>query len=154
MKIGLSSATLSQMDMTDLARWTIRPRLMAVPGVANVAIWGERDRQFQVLVDPDRLRSHNVTLDAVVKYARDAVTPETGGFIDTPNQRLSVTNIQPVKTVQDLAKVQVPTSRNAIPATPTQSGFTAPLRLGEIADVREGFPPPICLLYTSPSPRD
>jgi CzcA family heavy metal efflux pump len=143
MKIGLSSATLSQMDMTDLARWTIRPRLMAVPGVANVAIWGERDRQFQVLVDPDRLRSHNVTLDAVVKSARDAVTPETGGFIDTPNQRFSVTNIQPVKTVQDLAKVQVPTSRNAIPATPTQSGFTAPLRLGEIADVREGFPPPI-----------
>ncbi len=37
---------LSQMEMTDLARWTIRPRLMAVPGVANVAIWGERDRQY------------------------------------------------------------------------------------------------------------
>ncbi len=40
LKIGLSSATLSQMDMTTLARWTIRPRLMAVPGVANVAILG------------------------------------------------------------------------------------------------------------------
>ena len=66
LKIGVSSATLSQMEMTDLARWTIRPRLMAVPGVANVAIWGERDRQFQVLVDPDRLRAHNVTRVALI----------------------------------------------------------------------------------------
>ena len=57
LKIGMSSKTLSQMEMTTLARWTIRPRLMAIPGVANVAIWGQRDRQLQVLVDPDRLRA-------------------------------------------------------------------------------------------------
>src|SRR5437660_12514646 len=47
--IGLSSNKLSQMDLTELARWTIRPRLMALSGVANVAIWGQPDRQFQVL---------------------------------------------------------------------------------------------------------
>src|SRR5579871_6837236 len=63
MKIGVSSDEMSQMDMTILARWTIRPRLMAIPGVANVAIWGQRDRQFQVLVDPDELQAHGVTLD-------------------------------------------------------------------------------------------
>ena len=63
LKIGVSSKTLSQMDLTALARWTIRPRLMAIPGVANVAIWGQRDRQLQVLVNPDRLRAHNLTLD-------------------------------------------------------------------------------------------
>ena len=61
------------MDLTTLARWTIRPRLMAIPGVANVAIWGQRDRQFQVLVDPDRLRGHGVTLDDV--DARRRATP-------------------------------------------------------------------------------
>ncbi len=55
MKIGMSSKKLSQMELSALARWTIRPRLMAVPGVANVAIWGQRDRQLQVLVDPDRM---------------------------------------------------------------------------------------------------
>jgi Cu/Ag efflux pump CusA len=65
LKIGVSSKTLSQMDLTILAKWTIRPRLMAIPGVANVAIWGQRDRQFQVMVDPDRLRLNGVTLDAV-----------------------------------------------------------------------------------------
>ena len=56
MKIGIWSEKLSQRDLTDLAVWTIRPQLMAIPGVANVAIWGQRDKQFQVLVDPDRLR--------------------------------------------------------------------------------------------------
>ena len=70
MKIGITSPKLSQMEMTELARWTIRPRLMAVPGVANVAIWGQRDRQFQVKVHPDRLRAHGVTLDAVANAAR------------------------------------------------------------------------------------
>jgi Cu/Ag efflux pump CusA len=73
MKIGVWSSTdpdtgkprLDQMGLTVLAKWTIRPRLMAISGVANVAIWGQRDRQFQVLVDPDRLRAHDVSLDAV-----------------------------------------------------------------------------------------
>src|SRR5271168_3631048 len=60
LKIGVSSDKLSKMDLTILAKWTIRPRLMAIPGVANVAIWGQRDRQFQVCVDPERLRSHDV----------------------------------------------------------------------------------------------
>ena len=65
MKIGVSSQKLDQMQLSELARWTIRPRLMAVPGVANVAIWGLRDRQLQVLVDPDRLRAAGVTLAEV-----------------------------------------------------------------------------------------
>lgn len=134
MKIGLSSATLSQMEMTDLARWTIRPRLMAVPGVANVAIWGERDRQYQVLVDPDRLRAHNVTLDTVVQAAREAVTPETGGFVDTPNQRMAITHVPLIAAAQDLARI--PLARHA-------PGFAAPLLLGEVAEVKESFPPPI-----------
>ena len=53
--VGLSSKDVSLIDMSVLARWTIRPRLLSVPGVANVAIWGQRDRQLQVQVDPDRM---------------------------------------------------------------------------------------------------
>src|SRR5947209_17317718 len=87
LKVGLSSKTLSQMDLTLLARWTIRPRLMAIPGVANVAIWGQRDTQYQVLVDPDRLRANGVSLDAVTKAVTDASTVGAGGFVDSPNQR-------------------------------------------------------------------
>jgi multidrug efflux pump subunit AcrB len=58
-----------------------------------VAIWGQRDRQLQVLVDPDRLRAHNVTLTDVERATRDAVAVAAGGFVDTPNQRLSVAHM-------------------------------------------------------------
>lgn len=131
LKIGISSDKLSQMEMTTLARWTIRPRLMSIAGVANVAIWGQRDRQLQVLVNPDRLRAHNVTLGQVQQAAGDAVELAGGGFLDTPNQRLAVSHVSPIATSNDLAQVVV-AYRNG-----------AALRLGDVADVVEGFPAPI-----------
>jgi CzcA family heavy metal efflux pump len=131
LKIGMSSAKLSQMELTTLARWTMRPRLMAIPGVANVAIWGERDRQIQVLIDPDRLKAHDVLLEDVVRVTRESVAPAAGGFLDTPNQRLAVTHVSPVNTPQDLARVPVAFRQGM------------PLTLGQVADVVEGFPPPI-----------
>ncbi len=131
MKIGVWSDTLSQMDMTILARWVIRPRLMAIPGVANVAIWGQRDKQYQVLVDPERLRMHGVTLDSVLKAATDASSVGAGGFVDTPNQRLSVRHRASVKTPEDLASTVVAFRGGA------------PLRLGDVADVVIGHPAPI-----------
>ncbi|HZM85137.1 MAG TPA: efflux RND transporter permease subunit [Blastocatellia bacterium] len=131
MKIGMSSASLSQMEMTTLARWTIRPRMMSIPGVANVAIWGQRDRQIQVLVDPDNLRAHNVTLDDVVRATRDAVSPAAGGFIDTPNQRLALTHLSAVARAEDLARV------------PVAFRDGSPLQLGDVAAVVEGHPAPI-----------
>ena len=131
LKIGISSEKLSQMEMTTLAKWTIRPRLMSIAGVANVAIWGERDRQLQVLVDPDRLRAHHVTLDQVRKAAGDAVELAGGGFIDTPNQRLAISHISPIETADDLARIVVAFRKGAA------------LRLGDVADVVEGFAAPI-----------
>ncbi len=131
LKIGLSSEKLSQMDMTILAKWTIRPRLMAIPGVANVAIWGQRDRQFQVLVDPEVLRAHDITLDAVVRAAGNATVVSAGGFVDTPNQRLAVRHWSPIQEPEDLARTVV-AFRDGVP-----------LRLGDVAEVTEGFPPPI-----------
>src|SRR5262245_21379154 len=131
LKIGITSKTLSQMEMTELARWTIRPRLMAVPGVANVAIWGQRDRQFQVLVDPARLRTHDVPLTAVERAAADAVALDGGGFVDTPNQRLAVRQQVGIYDAEDLGETMVA----------FRSG--TPLRLRDVADVVESFPPPI-----------
>lgn len=131
MKIGMTSKKLSQQEISELAVWTIRPRLMAIPGVANVAIWGQRDPQLQVLVDPDRLRAHNVTLDAVVRAAGDAVVLDAGGFVDTPNQRLAVRQVSPVLDAEDLANTVV-THLNG-----------APLLIGDVADVVIGTAPPI-----------
>jgi CzcA family heavy metal efflux pump len=131
MKIGITSPKLSQMEMTELARWTIRPRLMAVPGVANVAIWGQRDRQFQVIVDPEKLQAHDVSLATVERAAAEAVTLEGGGFLDTPNQRLAVRQQVGVYRAEDLGDVKV--------------DFRAgtPLCLRDVADVIESYPPPI-----------
>jgi CzcA family heavy metal efflux pump len=131
LKIGLWSDKLSQMDLTLLAKWTIRPRVMSIPGVANVAIWGQRDRQLQVLVEPDRLRANDVTLDAVITAAGKATSLEAGGFIDTPNQRLAVTHRPAIATAADLKPVAVATRGGAI------------LRLGDVAEVVEGHPAPI-----------
>ncbi|AMV18336.1 efflux RND transporter permease subunit [Planctomyces sp. SH-PL14] len=131
MKIGMTSKTLSQQELSELAVWTIRPRLMAIPGVANVAIWGQRDKQFQIVVDPDRLRSHEVTLDSVLKSAAEATSLDAGGFVDTPNQRLAVRQVTPVRTVEDLAKTVV-AFRNG-----------APLHIGDVAAVQTGTAPPI-----------
>ena len=131
LKVGLTSKTLSQTEMSELARWTLRPRLMSVKGVANVAIWGQRDKQYQVLVDPQRLRAAGVSLDAVMRAAGDATVISAGGFIDTPNQRLSVAQVPLVHTAADLGRTVVD-FRDA-----------APIRLGDVAEVKEGNPAPI-----------
>lgn len=131
MKIGITSPTLSQTEMTTVVRWTVRPRLMAVPGVANVAIWGQRDKQLQVLIDPDRLDANHVSLNDVVTAVQDGVSVETGGFVDTPNQRLAVAHAAVVKSAADLAGLVV-TRR-----------VGAPLRIGDVATVVQGHQAPI-----------
>ncbi|WPB80597.1 efflux RND transporter permease subunit [Archangium violaceum] len=130
LKVGLKSGTLDRMALSDVARWTIRPRLMSIPGVANVAIWGQRDRQFQVKVDPERLRAANVRLEDVLRAAREASLPASGGFIDTPNQRMAV-SLAGSATLAALQEVPV-AFRNG-----------ASVRLADVATVEEGHPPPI-----------
>ena len=114
--VSLASKDVSLIEMSVLARWTIRPRLLGVEGVANVAVWGMRDRQLQVLVDPVRLGEEGLGLQDVIETTGnslwvspltylDASTPGTGGFIDTPNQRLGVHHIFPVRTPADLGQI-------------------------------------------------
>ncbi|HKB05549.1 MAG TPA: efflux RND transporter permease subunit [Gemmataceae bacterium] len=131
MKIGVWSQTLTQRDLTILALWTIRPKLMSFPGVANVAIWGQRDRELQVLIDPHRLRAQGVSLDAVTRAAGDAVVLDSGGFVDTPNQRLAVRQLAAVSEPDDLARTVVDFRGGA------------PIHIGDVAEVEVGSPPPI-----------
>src|SRR3990172_1605558 len=73
MKIGLSSKVYDMMDLSMIAYWTIKFRLMSVPGVANIPIWGERIKSLQVQADPSMMRAHNVTLDEVMETTSDAL---------------------------------------------------------------------------------
>jgi Cu/Ag efflux pump CusA len=136
--IRLSSSSVSPIDMSVLARWKIKPRLMGVAGVANVAIYGQRDRQLQVQVDPTKLRAEHVTLTQLIETAGNALwvspltfveasTPGTGGFFESANQRLSVQHISPISTPRQLAAVPVQDSGK--------------LRLGDVANVIEDHQP-------------
>jgi CzcA family heavy metal efflux pump len=138
MAIGVTSNKMSLVDMSVLARWTIQPRLLGVPGVANVSIWGRRERQLQVQVDPEKLRAERVTLMQIIKTAGNALwasplsfleasTPGTGGWVETPNQRLGVRHVLPITTAKDLAKVPVDDAESK--------------RLGDVALVVEDHQP-------------
>lgn len=138
MMLGLSSPDLSLIDQSVLAQWTIRPKLMGVPGVANVAVFGQRERQLQVLTDPRKLAERGVTMQQVVSTTGNAMwaspltfleasTPGTGGFIDTPQQRIGVRHVSPVVDAASLAQVAVEGSPG--------------LRLGDVASVVEDNPP-------------
>src|SRR5215471_14162538 len=90
LKIGLVSDKLSPMQLRTFADWTLKPRLLAVPGVAKCSTFGGEVRQLQVQVLPDRLVAHAVGLADVLGAARVATGVIGAGFIETSNQRITL----------------------------------------------------------------
>jgi CzcA family heavy metal efflux pump len=140
MQIGLSSKTVSLMDMSMMAQWQLRPRLMDVPGVANVAIWGEKPKQLMVEADPALMARNHVAMDDVMTVASNAVDAgELGytsgaavgslGLVQAPSQQVDVHNIQPIVTPRQLARVPLSVQPGKV------------LDLGDVANVTWGYPP-------------
>jgi CzcA family heavy metal efflux pump len=140
MKIGLSSESKSVIEMSMTAYWTIRSRLLRVPGVANTTIYGERLQMYTVQTDPNRLGANQVSLNQVMVATADALDAGliqyseggfigTGGFVETPNQRLPVQHVLPIVTPEDLAQVTVA----------ERDGRT--LKLADVANVVEDHQP-------------
>jgi CzcA family heavy metal efflux pump len=140
MKIGLTSDKYSLIDLSMTAYWKIRTRLLRVPGVANVAIWGERIKMPAVQVDPKLLRKHDVSLEHVMTVTADALEVGllrfsdggfigTGGWVETPQQRLNVRHALPIITARDLARVPIAKRGGKV------------LRLADVADVVISTPP-------------
>ena len=138
--IGLSSEKLSGIEQSVIAQWVMRPKLVGVPGVANVSIWGMRDQQLQVQVDPEQLRQQGVTLSQVVESAGnaqvvspltflEASTPGTGGFIETPQQRLQVRHL--------IEKIADPQALGRVPVAHTGGR----LRISDVADIKVDHQP-------------
>jgi CzcA family heavy metal efflux pump len=90
MSIGLTSAVQSGMDLRTLADWTVRPRLLAVPGVAKVSIYGGGERQLQVQIDPTRLIGYGLSVSDVLAAARASTGVRGAGFVENPNQRIVI----------------------------------------------------------------
>jgi CzcA family heavy metal efflux pump len=140
MKIGISSKDISVTRLSTIAYWKIRARLLRVPGVANVALWGEHLQQLHVLADPGRMQDHGVSLEQVMETTADSLDAGllrfssgavigTGGFLDTPNQSLAIRHVLPIVTPKNLAAVRV---------EGTSGGN---VRLADVADVVEGYMP-------------
>jgi CzcA family heavy metal efflux pump len=143
MKVGMSTTDKSEEALIQAALtayWVVRPRLMRVPGVANVAIWGDKWSVLQVQADPDRMARHGVALNSVMDTTADALDVGvlrfssgyeigTGGFFDTPNQRLGVRHILPHIDTDGLAQM------------PIEGAGGKQFKIGDVADVRHSHQP-------------
>ena len=129
--IGLTSRTRSLMEVRTAAEWTVRLRLLAVPGVASVTVFGRDKRSIQIKVHPDELIRYDLTLDDVVAAARRSTGVRGAGFVDTKNQRIVFQSEGQSLKPDDIART-VLLSREAASVT-----------LANVADVVEAPEPPI-----------
>src|SRR6266567_9400883 len=128
--LGLTSDKQSLIQLRTVAEWTLRPRLLAVPGVASVSVFGGDVRQMQVQFHPEKLVQFNLSLNDVIAAAQKATGIEGAGFVENRNQRLILqTEGQSVTAEQIASTVLV-----------RQNG--ANVTLGQVADVREDAAPP------------
>ncbi len=88
--IGLSSADKNLMQLRDLVDTLLVPRLLAVPGVADVNIFGGDKREIQIQINPDQLRHYNISFDEIITAAKQSGKIQGGGFIENSNQRFSL----------------------------------------------------------------
>jgi CzcA family heavy metal efflux pump len=130
LKIGLTSTNLSPMALRTFADWTLKPRLLAVPGVAKCSAFGGGVRQLQVQVLPDRLRGYDLALADVLAAARLSTGVLGAGFVDTENQRILLQTEGQSLTPEALANVVVLGGTNG-----------SVIRLKDIAHVVEGPEP-------------
>jgi CzcA family heavy metal efflux pump len=130
--IGLRAAPeLSLLTLRDAAEWTIRPRLLSVPGVANVVIYGGAVRELQITTTPERLWAVRATLDDLVTAVAEADAAAGSGFLDRAGQRLPTWLDGRVRSAADLARAPLP-GRDGVPVP-----------LSAVADVDEGPAVPV-----------
>jgi Cu/Ag efflux pump CusA len=129
--VGLTSSKRSLMDLRTIADWTIRPRLLAVPGGAKVAVFGADSKSLQVQVDPDQLIRFGIGLNDIVGAAERATGIRGAGFIDTANQRIVFQSEGQSITPEELARTVV-----------VHKG-DASVTLADVANVVEAPEPPI-----------
>jgi CzcA family heavy metal efflux pump len=142
LQIGMWSNSYSVMELSRLAYWKIKARLLLVDGVADVSLWNERQPTFQVQAEPARMAALHVTLDDVERTTSDALDSGAlqfsngsvvgaGGFLDTPNQRLQVVHVQAIQTPRELAEVPLEEQPTA----------TSSVRLGDVGRVVMNYQP-------------
>lgn len=101
--LGLTSAKLSAMDLRTFADWVVKPRLLAVPGAADVIVFGGDVREYRVEVDPAALVRHGLTLQDVLTAASRATGVRGAGFVENRNQRIAIATDAAIRSPAQLA---------------------------------------------------
>lgn len=109
----------SLMDLRTMADWTVKRRIMSVPGVANVVLYGGEEKQYQILVNPRALKDFDLSLDQVLAAARGSNMNVPGGFLRTTDDEYLIRGLGRIKTLDDLKKTVI-TSRNGVPIVLSQ----------------------------------
>src|SRR5262249_55294259 len=122
-------ALTTQTDISVLMQTVVRRRLLAVPGVANVSTYGEHDKIYRVLIKPQDLRDHGVTLEQVKQAVQKSVVYGSGGFHDTDNQRVPIEVTTRIDNPSDLAHIEVANRKGV------------PIYLGQVATLDTGNAP-------------
>lgn len=141
LKLGFVSERLSPMQLRDLVQWTIRPRLLAVPGVARATLYGGDERQLQVQVEPRELNARDLAFSDIVAAVRSATGVRGGGFIETANQRVLIESRGQTLDAAALGAAVVPALAAAPAASAAAATAATPLRLRDFATVTDGVAP-------------
>lgn len=132
MIIGLTADTTSMQDLRTIADWTIRPRLLSTGGVAQVAVMGGNIKEYQILMDPGKMRRHGVSMDEVIYAVKGMNQNASGGTLYEYGNEYIVRGLLSTNDIDELKKAVVKTSENGLPIT-----------LDAIADVRIGPKTPV-----------
>lgn len=132
MIIGLTADTTSMQDLRTIADWTIRPRLLSTGGVAQVAVMGGDIKEYQILMNPGKMRRHGVSMDEVIYAVKGMNQNASGGTLYEYGNEYIVRGLLSTNDIDELKKAVVKTSENGLPIT-----------LDAIADVRIGPKTPV-----------
>jgi Cu/Ag efflux pump CusA len=122
LKIGLQSDTVDGYALRDAAEWVIKPRLLAVPGVAHVIVFGGDVRQIQIQPDPNKLSSYHVTLMEVADAARGALALHGAGFIDLAAQRVLLRSPTPKPDLAAIGQAVIAGRKPRLARSTSQGG--------------------------------
>ena len=130
MIIGLTADTTSLQDLRTIADWTIRPRLLSTGGVAQVAVIGGDIKEYQILLDPSRMKHYNVTLDEILPVLDNMTQNSTGGILYEYGNEYIVQGVMATTQPEEIGKAVIKTINDV------------PLLISDVADVRIGAKAP------------
>jgi CzcA family heavy metal efflux pump len=105
--LGLNSSSKNLMALRSLVDWTIVPRLLSVPGVADINVFGGDIAQLQIQVNPAQLKRHDLTLDDIIHAVSQSTNLQSGGFIENQNQRFLLQVSGQPSSLENYAKIIV-----------------------------------------------